>query len=97
MYIGQGALAAWVGEQLAEEGYRTTKICLSLLHSLPINLSSANGKLIEKELYLLLDQSRSRKIGLYAGGSFQLDFGILGSITSTVATYSIVIIQFLLK
>ncbi|KAH1020506.1 hypothetical protein HUJ04_010151 [Dendroctonus ponderosae] len=95
--FGQGAIAAWAGEQLAEEGTRTTKICYQLLNSVPSNMSSETKIHVEKQLRLLLEQSKSHKVSVHAGGFFQVNFGILGSIASTVTTYSIVIVQFLLK
>ncbi|XP_048516910.1 uncharacterized protein LOC109547032 isoform X2 [Dendroctonus ponderosae] len=97
MSMGQGAIAAWAGEQLAEEGTRTTKICYQLLNSVPSNMSSETKIHVEKQLRLLLEQSKSHKVSVHAGGFFQVNFGILGSIASTVTTYSIVIVQFLLK
>ncbi|XP_019768793.2 uncharacterized protein LOC109543498 isoform X2 [Dendroctonus ponderosae] len=94
--VGQAAVVAFVGEGLEEEGERTTRICFTLLNQ----LDHAQGKsepLVARELRFILEHSRARKICLHAGGFFRLNWGILGSITSTVATYSIVIIQFLLK
>ncbi|KAH1003283.1 hypothetical protein HUJ05_011211 [Dendroctonus ponderosae] len=96
MSVGQAAVVAFVGEGLEEEGERTTRICFTLLNQ----LDHAQGKsepLVARELRFILEHSRARKICLHAGGFFRLNWGILGSITSTVATYSIVIIQFLLK
>lgn len=86
-----------MGESLEEEGERTSRICYTFLNKLNGNIKTENDILVQKELKFLLDQSKSRKICLHAGGFFKLNWGILGSITSTVATYSIVIIQFLLK
>ncbi|XP_066152034.1 uncharacterized protein [Euwallacea fornicatus] len=95
--VGQAAVTAFVGERLEDEGRRTSRICYTFLNKLNRKLKSENDHLIFKEVKFLLDQSKSRKISLHAGGFFKLNWGILGSITSTVATYSIVIIQFLLK
>ncbi|XP_066259444.1 uncharacterized protein [Euwallacea similis] len=96
--FGQAALGAMIGENIQEEGGRTTSICFTMLMKLNHrNVKTEAEQRIVNELNFLLDLSKSRKIGIHAGGFFQLNWGILGSITSTAATYSIVIIQFLLK
>lgn len=71
-------------------------MCYQLLNSLP-TLPTEHSQLVEKQLNILLDQSRYGRVRLHAGNFFKMDFGILGSIAATVATYSIVIIQILLK
>lgn len=96
MLQGQAAVVAFVGEGLEEEGERTTRLCFTLLNQLN-HSQSKTEPLVARELHFILEHSRARKICLHAGGFFRLNWGILGSITSTVATYSIVIIQFLLK
>jgi len=90
-------LAAWIGEQIKNEAHETTKICYSLINKVPFSIPASYQPQIEKQLSILLDQSKTRKVCLHAGGFFQLNWGILGSVTSTVATYSIVLIQFLFK
>lgn len=90
-------MLAFVGENLEEEGQRTSRICYRLLNKMGRQLKTENENLIVEELNFLLDHSKSRKICLHAGGFFKLNWGILGSVTSTVATYSVVIIQFILK
>ncbi|XP_066147498.1 uncharacterized protein [Euwallacea fornicatus] len=96
--FGQAALGAMIGEHIQEEGERTTSTCFTMLMKLNHkNVKTEAEQRIVNELNFLLDLSKSRKISIHAGGFFELNWGILGSITSTAATYSIVIIQFLLK
>lgn len=92
----QAALVGYVGEALKDEGQNTTKYCYSLQSKLPAYPQSETHKLIEKQLNQLLDESKSRQVGLHAGGC-DITWGILGTIASTVSTYCIVIIQFLVK
>ena len=87
-------MAAVVGEALIEEGERTVKICYNLLHNIPNNMSSESKNAIRKQIFFLINQTRTRKIALNAGGYLDLNWGILGQIGASVATYLIVIIQF---
>ncbi|KAF7278851.1 hypothetical protein GWI33_007914 [Rhynchophorus ferrugineus] len=93
----QAALIAVVGEHLAEEGQATSRICYHLLNKFPYFTENKSAAVIRKEICGLLDQAKSRNVTLNAGGFFSMNWGILGSIGSTVATYSIVIMQFVLK
>ncbi|CAG9768097.1 unnamed protein product [Ceutorhynchus assimilis] len=95
--VGQIGLCALIGEDLQNEGQKTSSICYSILNKLNRNSKNEKNNLFMKELNFLVQQSQSRKVCVHAGGFFQLNWGILGSVTSTVATYSIVIIQFLIK
>lgn len=94
---GQAALPAMIGEYLQEESQRTTSICYSMLNKLNRNPKKETDRDLISDINFLLEMSKSRKICIHAGGFFHLNWGILGSIISTVATYCIVIIQFLLK
>lgn len=87
----------YVGEKLKDEGQNTTKYCYTLQSKLPAYSQSETHDLIEKQLNQLLDESKSRLVCLHAGGCISITWGILGTIASTVTTYCIVIIQFLVK
>ncbi|KAL1501904.1 hypothetical protein ABEB36_007138 [Hypothenemus hampei] len=95
--VGQAAAIAFIGESLQEEGEHTIRLCFMILNKLNKNLQWDSNLSTKEQIRFLLNQSKSRKVCLHAGGFFKLNWGILGAITTTVATYSIVIIQFLLK
>ncbi|XP_076258284.1 uncharacterized protein LOC143195202 [Rhynchophorus ferrugineus] len=89
-------IAACVGEKIHEEVDGITRNCYYLLNKLPVCFKTDYQYVIEKQLTYLLDQNKSRNIGLCVGSMFTINWSIMGCITSTVVTYSIVIIQFLL-
>ncbi|KAL1491343.1 hypothetical protein ABEB36_011952 [Hypothenemus hampei] len=98
--FSQAGLCAMLGENLEKEGEKTMNICYSFVDRTlgkTLKANSDHDKRLVNLINRLLELTKSRKICVHAGGFFRLNWSILGSIVSTVATYSIVIVQFIFK
>ncbi|XP_019759536.1 uncharacterized protein LOC109537322 [Dendroctonus ponderosae] len=95
--VGQIAVSSLIGEKLQGQGERTASLCYTFLNKINNSKQYPCDQLVVQEITFLLDQSKTRKLCLHAGGFFQVNWGLLGAVTSTVSTYCIVIMQFVSK
>ncbi|KAF7281614.1 hypothetical protein GWI33_004478 [Rhynchophorus ferrugineus] len=96
-YSGQQYLFSFYGDQIQKEGEKTTKICFYLLNKVSITPSNDDERLVQEELKLLAFQSYSKIPCISAGGFFDVNFRVLGLMISSITSYLMVIIQFLLR
>ncbi|XP_066245165.1 uncharacterized protein [Euwallacea similis] len=95
--MAQSFLFAFYGEQVTKEGEKTTRICFYLLNKVPFQPKNNDQKLVQEELTNFAFQSYSHIPCLSAGGFFDVNFRVLGLMISSVTSYLMVIIQFLLR
>lgn len=96
-FQGQAFLFSFYGEQITKEGEKTTRTCFYLLNKVPFQPKNDDEKLVIDELKLFAFQSYSHIPCLSAGGFFDVNFRVLGLMISSVTSYLMVIIQFLLR
>ncbi|XP_030766250.1 uncharacterized protein LOC115890218 [Sitophilus oryzae] len=90
-------LLASSGENVEKENKKTVRRCCHNLNKLAASLETENHARMIAQINILLDLIVLRKPLVSASGFFDINFRVLGFILSTVTTYSIVIIQFLLN
>ncbi|XP_050303736.1 uncharacterized protein LOC126741385 [Anthonomus grandis grandis] len=95
--LGQAYLFSYYGEQITKEGEKTTRTCFYLLNKVPFQTKNEDENLVQDELKLFALQSYSNIPFLSAGGFFDINFRVLGLVISSVTSYLMVIIQFLLR
>ncbi|KAH1012767.1 hypothetical protein HUJ05_011863 [Dendroctonus ponderosae] len=93
----QSFLFAFYGEQITKEGEKTTRTCFYLLNKVPFQPKNNDEAFLQEELKCFAFQSYSHIPCLSAGGFFDVNFRVLGLMISSVTSYLMVIIQFLLR
>ncbi|KAL1506220.1 hypothetical protein ABEB36_005619 [Hypothenemus hampei] len=95
--LSQSFLFSFYGAQITKEGEKTTRICFYLLNKVSCQTKNLDEKLVQEELMAFAFQSYCHIPSLSAGGFFDINFRVLGLMISSVTSYLMVIIQFLLR